>query len=97
MKTSVCNSKSLTIDEINQAGILWILSSQKILIGKTKQLKKLYPIEVKSVENVSESDINGIDDAVDIENNENNENDKPRPRHVAADNSILIRRIMRQV
>ena len=39
VKKSPCNSKSLTIDEINQAEILWILSSQKLLIGKTKQLK----------------------------------------------------------
>ena len=35
---TVCKSKSLTTDEISQTEVLWVISSQKLLAGKTKQL-----------------------------------------------------------
>ncbi|XP_004210364.1 uncharacterized protein LOC105849713 [Hydra vulgaris] len=74
----------------------------KVLTGKTNKqnyikrpIEKLYPIEVKSVETVTDTELNARNDAVD-ESNDFSDTKYERPVRIASRNGILIRRLMGQ-
>nr|XP_047141395.1 uncharacterized protein LOC124816304 [Hydra vulgaris] len=74
----------------------------KVLTDKTNKqnyikrpIEKLYPIEVKSVETVTDTELNASNDAVD-ESNDLSDTKYERPVRIASRNGILIRRLMGQ-
>ena len=84
-------------DGMVRAAIVKVLSKG---INKANYIKrpieKLYPLEIKSIENVDNSEINESKNANDA-NFESDDEYKTLPRRNAADNGILIRRLMGQV
>ncbi|XP_047125525.1 uncharacterized protein LOC124807573 [Hydra vulgaris] len=74
----------------------------KVLTDKTNKqnyirrpIEKLYPIEVKSVETVTDTELNASNDAVD-ESNNFSDTKYERPVRIASRNGILIKRLMGQ-
>ena len=66
-----------------------------------RPIEKLFPLEIRCQEDVSTSDIEAANNGDGIENDESkcdaNNGEKfivDRPRRIAADNGILIRRIL---
>ncbi|XP_047122980.1 uncharacterized protein LOC124806270 [Hydra vulgaris] len=83
-------------DNIVRSAIVKVLTDKTIKQNYIKRpIEKLYPIEVKSVETVTDTELNASNDAVD-ESNDFSDTKYERPVRIASRNGILIRRLMGQ-